>query len=566
MPRTSSMLARATGPLAACLLAGALPAAASAQYPQQLVDFGSGIATTGDQTGYSVAILGDVNGDGTDEMIIGAPYDDDNGTDSGTVYVVNGYPGTILYEKHGSSPGNHFGWSVANIGDTDNDGVDDFLVGSPGTDFNGTDTGGITAYSGKSGVSLYSQLGPKPGSQFGYTVAGGGDIDGDGWGDFLVGAPYWDTSASTENKGWAGVYSGHTGAQVKFFNGTNLSSRMGSALAIVGDLDGDDRADYAIGSPGYDYTILFTTYTDAGMIGVYSGADHSSIWTKRGGAGDQLGTSLAGVGDTDHDGQLEVLAGAPGYASGQGEALLCQGPFGDTVQQLLGNNYTTADLFGTTVGALGDVNHDGHVDLLVGAPLDTFTVGLGGYVEAFSGKTYASYSVIASSIGGDSVGSAVSQNAGDLSGDDWTDVLVGWPFNDFAGTSCGLARSYTLTYGQPNLNFQGPGISSLGMYGTQLFPGGVADMGLWYSKPNSPAFLVSSAVELIAPFKDGTLVPNPSLALIVPFVTDAQGKVKLTDIPGGGGPLIVFMQFLIQDNNQPKGWQISNAIAAEFLP
>jgi hypothetical protein len=52
----------------------------------------------------------------------------------------------------------------------------------------------------------------------------------------------------------------------------------------------------------------------------------------------------------------------------------------------------------------------------------------------------------------------------------------------------------------------------------------------------------------------------------LPPALDAQGKIKLTDIPGGGGPLIVFMQFLIQDANQPKGWQISNAIAAEFLP
>ena len=71
---------------------------------------------------------------------------------------------------------------------------------------------------------------------------------------------------------------------------------------------------------------------------------------------------------------------------------------------------------------------------------------------------------------------------------------------------------------------------------------------------------------MLAPFKGGTLVPSASPALILPFVTDALGRVTLTDIPGGGGPLIVFMQFLIQDAAQPKGWQLSNAIAAEFLP
>jgi hypothetical protein len=338
-------------------------------------------------------------------------------------------------------------------------------------------------------------------------------------------------------------------------------------VAIVGDLDGDGRADYVAGSPGFDYTTGSGTFTDAGLVNAYSGIDHSFIWTQRGqDAGDLLGTSVAAAGDTDADDVPEVLLGAPGFAAGQGEALLCEGTSFSTMHTFKGNNYTTADRFGTTVGPLGDVNHDGHDDVLVGAPLDAFTLGLGGYVEAFSGKDGSQYSVIASPNGGDSVGSAISQSAGDLSGDDWTDVLVGWPFNDFAGTNCGLARSYTLTYGQPNLLFQGPGISSLGMYGTQLFPGGIADMALLLSKPNAPAFLIASPVELIAPFKGGTLVPTPSLGLVLPLVTDAQGKLKLTNIPGGGGPLIVFVQFMIQDSNQPGGWQLSNAIAAEFLP
>jgi hypothetical protein len=104
------------------------------------------------------------------------------------------------------------------------------------------------------------------------------------------------------------------------------------------------------------------------------------------------------------------------------------------------------------------------------------------------------------------------------------------------------------------------------MYGTQLYPGGVADLALSFSKPNAPAFLIASPVELLGPFKGGTLVPSASPAIILPFTTDAQGRVKLTNIPGGGGPLILFMQFAIEDPGQAQGWQLSNAIAAEFLP
>ncbi len=553
--------------LAAGLLAGALAGPAPGQFYSTLGEFGSGIVTAGDQTGLSVAILGDVNGDGTDDLVIGAPFDDDNGTDSGTVYVVNGYAQTILYEKHGTSAGDRFGTSVANIGDMNGDGKDDVLVGAPGTDFNGNDTGSITVYSGADGLIQYSALGPKAGSRFGAAVAGGGDLNGDGRGDFIVGAPDWYTTSLGEAKGWAAVYSGNAGNQVKAFNGTSLTATLGAAVAFVGDLDGDGRVDYAAGSPGYDYVQGAQTVFNAGLFTVYSGLDHSTMFVERGGFGDLLGSSLARAGDSDADGVPELIVGAPGYAASAGTAWLYEGTGGTPTHQYFGHGFTPADAFGAAVGPLGDVNHDGFDDVLVGAPLASFSVGLGGYIQVFSGATHAAYGgPLSSPNGGDGLGRALSASAGDLSGDDWNDVLVGWPFNDFAGSDCGVAKAYALTHVQPNLNFGGPGFSGLVMYGTQLFPGGVADLALTLSKPNSPAFLVASPVELLGPFKGGTLVPSATPGLILPFVTDAQGRVKLTDIPGGGGPLIVFMQFLVQDAAQPKGWQLSNAIAAEFLP
>lgn len=555
-----------TALLPALLLSTALAAAPSAQL--FLGEFGSGIVTAGDQTGSSVAIIGDVNGDGTDDMVIGAPYDDDNGMDSGTVYVVNGHPGTLLYELHGSAPGALFGYSVARMSDADGDGLDDFVVGSPGIAVSGPSSGAASVYSGVNGFHMYSVLGPKSGSFFGTSVGGGGDLNGDNRGDFIVGAPSWDKVTAIDNEGWAGIYSGAAGNLLKTWPGADSTAGKGAAVAFVGDLNSDDRVDYAIGAPGYDYSLSGETVLNAGRLDVYSGLDHTPMFGKRGGAGQRLGTSVSRAGDTDADGLGEVLVGAPGHAGNSGSALLYANT-GMLLHQFFANGYTVNDAFGTSVGPLGDVDHDGHDDLLIGAPIFGFVAGEGGYAQVISGATYGPGpygGVIRSFTGGDSAGRAVSASAGDLSGDDWNDMLVGWPGNDFAGSLCGVVKSYVLIYTQPNLNFQGPGVSTLTMYGTPLHSGGVADLALAFSKPNSPAYLIASPVELLGAFKGGTLVPAVSPAVIQPFMTNSQGRLKLVNIPGGGGPLILFMQFLVKDTSQPQGWQLSNAIAAEFLP
>lgn len=570
-PRTTRPSSAASATLVLTLLSGALAGTTPAQAWSTLGNISAGIATAGDRTGFSVAILGDVNADGTDDLLIGAPHDDDNGTDSGTIYVVNGFPQTLLYEKHGSAAGDLFGYAVANLGDMTGDGIDDFIVGAPGTDFNGSDRGGISVFSGASGLIQYSALGPKAGSFFGGAVAGGGDLNNDGLGDFLVGASSWDIAGPNTNQGWFGVYSGAAGNQVKAVSGSTASAQLGFVVAFVGDLDADGHVDYAVGSPTFDYVDIDPipqSLVDAGRVSVYSGIDHDLIYATAGKSnGELLGTSIARAGDTDGDGVPELIAGAPGHSANRGTAFLHEGAVGTQIHQFLGSNLSPADRFGAAVGPLGDVNHDGRDDVLVGAPLLFATVGLGGYVAAFTGGDYAPFgSALTSPDTGDGLGSVISASSGDLSGDGWNDVLVGVPNNDLAGAESGSARSCTLTYNQVNLLFQGPGSSALSMYGTQLDLGGSADLALVDSKPNAPAYLFASPVPLFAPFKGGVLVPSATPALILPFVTDAQGEVHLDGIPGGGGPLTLYMQFLIQDASQPQGWQLSNGIAASFLP
>jgi len=544
----------------------AAPASAQLYY----LPFGSGVSTTGDNTGAALAILGDVNGDGFDDMLVGAPFDDDAGTNTGTVYVVSGLNSAILREHHGNAANDEYGTAVINAGDLDGDAFDDYIIGAPGVDATGVDRGGISAYSGASGIILYSQLGPKAGSRFGAVLAGGGDFTGDGRDDFLVGAPDWDSVNLLGDQGWFGAYSGLTGALLKQVSGTAFTQGLGRALAVLKDLNGDGRADYAVGAPGWDIGPLGEFLSNAGRFDVYSGLNHALLYTRWGTASDGMGTSLAAAGDTDADGIPELIAGAPGDLGGAGAAYVYEGSTGVLLQQLQGLGVTAADAFGTSVAPLGDVDHDGRDDVAVGAPLNAPLAGNGGYVCAYSGATWnpagGNGGVVVSPNAGDGMGRVLSASTGDVNGDGWNDLVASWPFNDFAGPDCGIVHTFVLIYTQPNLNFGGPGTAFLHMYGTQLKPGGVADLQLITNKPNSTVYLIASPVELLGPFKGGVLVPSLTPGLVLSFVTDALGRVKITNIPGGGGPLILFMQFMIPDASQPQGWQLSNAIAAEFLP
>jgi hypothetical protein len=163
-------------------------------------------------------------------------------------------------------------------------------------------------------------------------------------------------------------------------------------------------------------------------------------------------------------------------------------------------------------------------------------------------------------------GAALSPSKGDLNGDDWPDLLMSWPYADYDGTDSGMALGLGFLTYQPDLGFQGPGTSTLQVYGTPLATGGQADMRLTYAAANSPAWLLASASQAFSAFKGGILVPNAAVALLVPFTTDAQGKVVIPGIPGGGGYLIIYCQFLVKNAGYPQGWGLSNAVAVELLP
>ena len=125
------------------------------------------------------------------QAIIGDPMDATNGADAGAAFIYASPTATsAVWSRKGGQAGALYGFSVANIGDIDGDGYDDFAVGAPKQDSNGTNSGSVFVYSGASGAQIHKHDGDAAGDQFGYAVCGVGDVNNNGYVDYAIGAPF----------------------------------------------------------------------------------------------------------------------------------------------------------------------------------------------------------------------------------------------------------------------------------------------------------------------------------------------------------------------------------------
>ena len=143
----------------------------------------------GDFFGAKVRGVGDVDGDGFDDFAVGADGHDGKGPESGLVRVFSGVDLSVLYSWNGDANGDQMGSSIATGGWGLTPGFSDVIVGMRTDDDNGVDSGAARVFSGMSGSVLFTFLGDSAGDEFGTSVAGGKDLNGDGWNDFVVGAP-----------------------------------------------------------------------------------------------------------------------------------------------------------------------------------------------------------------------------------------------------------------------------------------------------------------------------------------------------------------------------------------
>ena len=374
-----------------------------------------------DEFGASVSGAGDVNGDGFADFIVGAPNDDNNGLESGSARVFSGVDGSVLYDFDGESADDLFGGSVSGAGDVNGDGFADLIVGVVTDDNNGEDSGSARVFSGVDGSVLYTFDGDSASDQFGFSVSGAGDVNGDGFADFAVGAPNDDNNGL--ESGSARVFSGVDGSVLYTFDGDSADDLFGVAVSGAGDVNGDGFADLIVGVVT-DGSFGF----GPGSARVFSGVDGSVLYNFDGDSIlDGFGLSVSGAGDVNGDGFADLIVGAAndgnnGFSSGSARVL--SGVDGSVLYNFDGDS--ALDQFGSAVSGAGDVNGDGFADLIVGAPDFIFLPPAdgNGTARVLSGVDGSVLYNFEGDSAFDSFGTSVS-GAGDINGDGVADFIVG---------------------------------------------------------------------------------------------------------------------------------------------
>jgi hypothetical protein len=331
--------------------------------------------------GLAVAGVGDVNGDTVPDLLVGASGQTVNGNiQQGQAYVLSGADGSLLHTLTTPTPqeGALFGDAVAGVGDVDGDGVPDLLVGAPFQTVDGNGgQGQAFVWSGAAGTLLHTLDDPTPQvlARFGRAVAGVGDVDGDGVPDLLVGAPGQTVDGNIQ-QGQAFVWSGAAGTLLHTLDDPTPQAVAGFGLAVarVGDVDGDGVPDLLVGAPGQ----TVDGNIQQGQAFVWSGAAGTLLHTlddPTPQADAVFGAAVAGGEDVDGDGVPDLLVGAPGQTVDgniqQGQAFVWSGAAGTVLHTLDDPTPQTGALFGLAVAGGEDVNGDGVPDLLVGAPGQT---------------------------------------------------------------------------------------------------------------------------------------------------------------------------------------------------
>ena len=314
--------------------------------------------------GFSVGTAGDVNGDGYDDIIVGA-YHYVDFTGRAYVYAGGASGMTVIFTATGENRGDYFGRSVGTAGDINGDGYTDVIIGAP---HYGNYAGRVYVYAGGPSrlnpMPIFTVTGEDVGNTFGSSVGTAGDVNGDGYADVIVGAPgYKDTGRAYV---FAGGPLGLSDTPISTITGESLSDSLGFSVATAGDVNGDDYDDVIIGAFGHN--------DNTGRIYVFAGGPRglraTPNFTATGeGRESYFGRSVATAGDVNRDGYADIISGAFGYGRNTGRVYVYAGSSSglSATPIFTATGEGIENCFGKSVGMAGDVNKDGYADVIVGA-------------------------------------------------------------------------------------------------------------------------------------------------------------------------------------------------------
>jgi Ca2+-binding RTX toxin-like protein len=458
---------------------------------------------TNDRSGESALFAGDVNGDGYDDIIVGAPHAQGDSANTGAAYVVFGrlggfgpevdlstLDGANGFKLSGETPGSLTGLSVSAAGDMNGDGIGDLIVGSPFAEPNGSGSGESFILFGTAGgfsaeIDLATlngsngfKLGGDVADNVGWSVSQAGDINGDGFDDVIVGAPsrsdFSHTGVSYVVFGKSGGFAANLdpsdfdGSNGFKISGETARDECGTAVSFAGDVNGDGFDDLIIGADGFDLNDVFAigaVYVIFGKAAGFSAnlnlsdLDGTNGFKLTGEAAlDNAGEAVSSAGDINGDGYSDIVIGADranstfgatyvvfGKADGFAANFSLAGLDGSNGFKISGQGIN--EFSGRRVAPAGDVNGDGFDDLIIGATGGDYS-GVSFVVFGKAGGFAANLdlSSLDGSTGFKIVGVAAGDRSGysataggDINGDGLDDLLIGAPAADPNGSESGAA-------------------------------------------------------------------------------------------------------------------------------